>query len=50
VYEQFDSLPIQGDTFVYNGAEIKVSEMRQHRIIKLEAMIIKESAEGGEGL
>jgi CBS domain containing-hemolysin-like protein len=49
VYEQFDSLPIQGDIFTYNGLEVTVSVMKQHRIVKLEAFITPRTAEMKEG-
>lgn len=37
VYEQFDLIPSEGDSFTYNGLHVTVSIMRQHRIIKLSA-------------
>jgi CBS domain containing-hemolysin-like protein len=48
-YEQFDTLPIQGDVFTYNGLDIAVSVMQQHRIVKLEAHKIDGQSQAGDG-
>ena len=34
-YEQFDHIPSERDSFAYDGLEVTVSKMRQHRILKL---------------
>lgn len=34
-YEQFDHIPSERDQFAYDGLEVTVSKMRQHRILKL---------------
>lgn len=47
VYEQFDSIPIKGDSFVYCGLKITVSEMCHNRIVSLIAQLLPDAAEGG---
>ena len=48
VFEHFDSIPNEGGSFVYNGLEISVLEMKHNRIVKLLARILPEDeAEGG---
>ena len=34
-YEQFDELPAEGDSFVYNGLRVAVEKVDHHRIMKL---------------
>jgi CBS domain containing-hemolysin-like protein len=45
-YEQLDHFPNEGDSFRYNGLELTVSLMRQHRVVKLTARLLPD-AEGG---
>jgi CBS domain containing-hemolysin-like protein len=47
VYEHFDSIPEEGDSFIYNGLRVTVSEMRQNRIVKLLCEFDPDSAEEG---
>ena len=49
VYEHFERIPAVGDSFKYNGLLVTVSEMKQNRIIKLNARIFPAPAaeEGG---
>lgn len=50
VFEHFDRIPEVGDSFTYNGLVITVKEMKQHRIVKLNAALTSASAqEGGDG-
>lgn len=50
VYEHFERIPSCGDSFVYNGLQITVSEMQHNRIVKLNARILSDaSEEGGDG-
>lgn len=47
-YEHFDHIPKEHDSFVYEGLEIAVSDMRQNRIVKLVCRLLPEdSLEGG---
>jgi len=46
-YEHFDRIPDEGDYFDYNGLRITVKEMKQHRIVKLNAVLPSVSAEEG---
>ncbi len=46
-YEQFDSLPAEGDSFTYNGLRVTVEKLDQRRILTLR--IRRDDApEGGE--
>ena len=47
VFEHFDRIPAEGDSFVYNGLTVTVKEMRQNRIVKLNMKILTESKEEG---
>lgn len=48
VYEQFDMLPAQGDSFVWHRLQVTVAEMRHRRILKLRVRLLEEAnAEGG---
>ena len=48
VYEQFDSIPIKGDSFIYYGLQITVGEMCHNRIVSLVAKLLpRENDEGG---
>ncbi len=37
VYEHFDRIPLEGDSFWYNGLQITVTAMSHNRIVKLNA-------------
>lgn len=45
-YEQLDHFPDEGDSFRYNGLELTVSQMRQHRVVKLTARLLPEAERG----
>ena len=48
VFEHFERIPSQGESFDYNGLVITVSEMKQNRIVKLNAKLPStEEEEGG---
>ena len=48
VYEQFDMLPSQGDSFTWHRLQVTVAEMRHRRILKLRVCLLpEETAEGG---
>jgi len=50
VFEHFDRIPSEGDSFVYNGLVITVKEMRQNRIVKLNMIVLPNvDDEGGDG-
>jgi len=50
VFEHFDRIPSEGDSFVYNGLIITVKEMRQNRIVKLNVKLLPNiDDEGGDG-
>ena len=49
VYEHFDQIPSVGDSFLYNGIEITVREMRQNRIVKLLATVPPATEDEGGG-
>ena len=44
-YEQFDAIPKEGDSFLYNGLRVTVEKVQQRRIMKLR---IQRLPEGGE--
>ena len=44
-YEQFDAIPREGDSFLYNGLRVTVEKVQQRRIMKLH---IQRLPEGGE--
>ncbi|MCQ2406557.1 MAG: hemolysin family protein [Oscillospiraceae bacterium] len=46
-YEQFDTIPDEGDSFSYNGLSVVVLKMDGHRITKL-CIVKPETAEGEE--
>ncbi len=46
-YEQFDLLPEEGDSFLYNGLRVTVQEIAQRRILKLHIERVPDAAEGG---
>jgi len=48
VYEHFDRIPIEGDSFIYNGLVITVKEMSHNRIVMLNVKLFSETdSEGG---
>lgn len=49
VYEHFERIPAVGDYFDYNGLRITVSEMKQNRIVRVNARVLPAPApaEGG---
>ena len=48
-YEQFDRLPEEGDSFLYNGLRVTVQEIEHRRILKLRiAPIDADADEGGD--
>ena len=48
VYEHFDRIPKEGDSFFYNGLSITVKEMKLNRIVKLNVKLPpKPEEEGG---
>jgi putative hemolysin len=50
-YEQFPSIPAEGDKFTYRGLEITVASMQHNRILKLRVRILppeEAPEEGGE--
>ena len=47
-YEQFPSIPKPGDTFLYHGLSVSVSEMEHNRIRKLSVAILSQKQEGGK--
>jgi len=48
-YEQFDELPEEGQSFLYNGLRVTVESVEHRRILKLRIEHLPEAAgEGGE--
>jgi len=48
-YEQFDAIPVKGESFDYNGLSVSVEEIESRRIIKLNITLPQaETREGGE--
>lgn len=46
-YEQFADIPKERDTFQYHNLEVRISGMKQKRVVKLIVRILPETAEGG---
>lgn len=46
-YEQFADIPKERDTFRYHNLEVRISRMKQKRVMKLVVRILPETAEGG---
>ncbi len=46
-YEQFSSIPREGDGFEYHGLKISVAEMEHNRILKLRVTLEATDGEGG---
>lgn len=47
VYEHFDRIPLEGDSFEYNGLQITVTGMSHNRIVKLNARPLPRQEGGG---
>lgn len=47
-YEQFTDIPKERDVFCYHNLEVRISEMKQKRVVKLVVRILPELAEGGD--
>ena len=52
-YEQFDSIPRQGDTFTYHGLSVTVSQQKERRVMRLRVELMPPEAaeseqEGGD--
>lgn len=48
-YEQFADIPKERDAFRYHNLEVRISDMKQKRVMKLIVRILPETAEGGAG-
>jgi putative hemolysin len=48
-YEQFPSIPAEGDSFVYRGLEITVAAMQHNRILKLRVRVLPPEETPDEG-
>lgn len=46
-YEQFADIPKERDTFQYHNLEVRISRMKQKRVMKLVVRVLPETAEGG---
>lgn len=46
-YEQFADIPKERDTFRYHNLEVRISDMKQKRVVKLTVRILPETEEGG---
>ena len=46
-YEQFSTIPREGDGFEYHGLKISVAEMEHNRILKLRVTLEATDGEGG---
>ena len=46
-YEQFDRIPKERESFLYERFQVTVSEMHQNRIVKLVCRVLPEPEEGG---
>lgn len=46
-YEQFSSIPREGDSFEYHNLRITVAEMEHNRILRLKVSLCPENGEGG---
>ena len=45
VYEQFEAIPREGDSFSYNGLRVTVEKVQQRRIMKLRIQRLPEGRE-----
>ena len=43
-YEQFNTIPREGDTFQFNGMEVRVSSMRHNRVLRLKVRALPRPA------
>ena len=48
VYEQFDMIPEEGESFTWHRLHVTVSSIQHRRILKLRVKLLPEEAEGGE--
>ena len=48
VYEQFDMIPEEGESFTWHRLHVTVSSIQHRRILKLCVKLLSEEAEGGE--
>lgn len=48
-YEQFADIPRERDTFRYHNLEVRISGMKQKRVVKLVVRVLPEAVEGGAG-
>ena len=48
VYEQFDMIPEEGESFTWHRLHVTVSSIQHRRILKLRVKLLSEEAEGGE--
>lgn len=46
-YEQFSDIPKERDTFRYHELEVRISDMKQKRVVKLVVRIVPGQTEGG---
>ena len=46
-YENFETIPHEGDSFVYHNLKVTAEEMDHNRIIRLKLAILPEKEEGG---
>ena len=47
-YEQFTAIPRVGDSFLYHGLRVTVSDMEHNRILKLRVRLPETEQEGGD--
>lgn len=46
-YEQFSDIPKERDTFQYHNLAVRISRMKQKRVMKLVVRVLPETVEGG---
>ena len=47
-FENFERIPAEGESFIYNGLKISVAQMRANRIVLLHAHFASDGEGGGE--
>ena len=47
-YEEFGTIPHQGESFCYHNLKVTAEEMDHNRIVRLKLSILSEEAEGGD--
>ena len=47
-YEQFETIPRQGDSFLYHNLQVTAEEMDHNRIVRLKLSVLPDENEGGE--